>query len=181
MDKPMALALVALGLLLGPGYFIFQHFFTGSVLAAGEIPVADTAAETLPAYASAPVHVPADAGPLRVLLRLTASHGSWQPPHPPRNRYELRLLRGQAEMARSELELSPSHVEADRIDGRHIAATLEQPPPGEYRLLVRAIAAPELKLDGLEVEWRRNAQPMDQRLFYAGLGLLAAGVLLLLW
>lgn len=178
MGKSMALALLALGLLLGPGYFIYMHFFTGAVLAAGEAPL-DSAGGGLPVYASAPVRVPADAGPLRVLLRLTASHGAWQPPHAPRNVYEARLLHGQTEVARGEITLTPSNVEADRVDLRQIAATLDRPTAGEYRLLLSATAAPEMGLDGVEVEWRRNAQAMDERLFYAGLGLLATGVLLL--
>ena len=69
-----------------------------------------------------------------------------------------------------------SHFQTYRVP----LSRFDVPAAGAYRLLVAETAAPNLQIDKLELEIRRNVRSPDPRVVWTGAGLLAVGFALLL-
>ena len=172
--RPVALALLVIGLVLGPGYFVYAKFFSGG--SAGTYPLTPRSGGFEPvAFSLVP-----EASPARLVLRLSVQYG---PSHDgasvPRNRYLTTVTRGGAQVAESPFELVANSVESSFQELVWDLATLEVADPGEYRLTLEEISPPGMQVTGASVELRRNVLTADLRVVWAGAGLIALAVVML--
>lgn len=172
--RPVALALLVVGLVLGPGYFVYAKFFSGG--SAGSFPLTARQGGFEPvAFALAP-----EASPARLVLRLSVQYG---PSHDgasvPRNRYRTTVTRGAAQVAGSPFELVANSVESSFQEFVWDLATLEVAAPGEYRLTLEETSPPGMQVTGASVDLRRNVLDPDLRVVWAGAGLIGLAVAML--
>jgi hypothetical protein len=172
--RTVALALLVVGLLLGPGYFVYAKFFSGA--AAADYPLAPRQGGFEPvAFPVAP-----EASPLRLVLRLSVQYG---PSHDgasvPRNRYRATVTHGEVPVSERDVELVANRVESSFQEFAWDLATLQVAAPGEYRLGLEETSPPGMQVTGASVEVRRNVLDPDLRVVWAGAGLIGLAVAIL--
>ncbi len=173
--RPVALALLVLGLLLGPGYFVYAKFFSGTAAASHPLVPRQGGFEPV-TFTVAP-----EASPLRLVLRLSVQYG---PSHDgasvPRNRYRAVVSRGGVSVSEREVELVANSVESSFQEFAWDLATLEVAGPGEYRLSLEETSPPGMQVTGASVALRRNVMDPDLRVVWAGAGLIGLAVAVLI-
>jgi hypothetical protein len=168
--RPVTLAIFILGLLLGPGYFLYTKYLTGT--AAGTYPLTRTARGFEPLV----LRLPPEMSPVRLILRLSAQHGPSFGGATPRNRYRAAVSRGGATAAETPIELASNTVESSFQEFGHVLATLDVGQASEYRLQIEETAEPGMQVTGASVEVRRNVGEPDMRVVWAGVAMLAVAV-----
>jgi hypothetical protein len=169
--RPFALLLLALGLAAGPGYFLYGKYLTGASV--GTYPLA---AASGGGFAPLALTLEPGMSPVRLVLRLSAEHGSGYPPAP-RNRYRAVVSGEVGVLATSDFELVSSTVESSFQELRYVIGTFPVPTAGAYRLAIEATAEPGMRVTAAQVEVRRNVREPDLRVVWAGVALIGLGVL----
>jgi hypothetical protein len=172
--RPAALVLLALGLALGPGYFLYAKYLTGAGV--GTYPL-----DGAPGGGFAPVAMTLEPGmsPVRLVLRLSAEHGTGYPPAP-RNGYRAVVTGSTGTVATSTFELVSSTFESSFQELGHVVATFEVPAAGEYRVGIEAAGEPQMRVTAAAVEVRRNVREPDLRVVWTGAALIGLAVFALL-
>jgi hypothetical protein len=177
--RPLTLAVLVIGLLLGPGYFLYARHLTGAVV--GTYPVATAAGGRLePVLLS----LSPDMSPVRLILRVSADHGpsyTGAPTAAPRNRYRAAVTREGQVVAESVFELVANTLESSFQEFAEVLATLRIDAPGAYGVQIEETGKPQMRVTAASLELRRNARDPNMRLVWAGAALLGAGLLALLF
>ena len=171
--RPFGFALLVIGLLLGPAYFVYAKFFSG-------VAVGSYALRAGPGgFDPVSVALAPEASPVRVVLRLSVQYGpSKDGPSVPRNRYQAVATRDGAPVAEHSFELVANSVESSFQEFTWDFATLQVTKPGDYRLTLRETAPPEMQVISAYLNVRRTVLEPDLRGVWAGAGLIGLAALL---
>lgn len=173
--KPLFLLLIAIGLVLGPGYWIYAKFYSGErvqTLALQAVPGGGLVTSGFP--------LRADMAPAGLILK---AHGSFAPnmdeAKPPRNAYLARISRDGEPFKEVGITLAATSVsDSNPVFVEHLL-WLETVPPGDYQLLLTPKATPEVTLDQARLEVLAHIQEPDGRVVAAGALLLVVGLMAL--
>ena len=180
MGKAAGIALLVLGLVIGPGTYLGSRFFSGRVLVEAPLTFAiDSEGRPQARFAFS---LPADALPAAVVVQVSASHGPVVTPADlPVDDWTLRVLKDDRPIHEQTMRLRSHTVEATPalVFKESIALDATQ-GSGNYVLEVVPPAAPRMPPDAVRVEVRAGVTPADPTWLVAGLVILAAGLVLLL-
>ncbi|MEW6120784.1 MAG: hypothetical protein AB1593_11920 [Pseudomonadota bacterium] len=179
MGKAPGLALLALGLALGPGLWIAARYFSGQV--GFEAPLRFLAGADGRRAAQVVFPLTDTALPASVIVQAFASHGpALLPADPPGDTWTLRLRRDGRIVREHAMQLQSHTIEATPglvfKDALVIDAAAGS---GDYTLDVALPAAPKLTLESASVQIRTGVREPSTLLLAAGLALAAMGGLLL--
>lgn len=175
MMKTVSLILLAAGLLLGPAYWIYAKFYSGSVAARVPLTKLDAAAGT---WRSAPFRMSADMAPVGLILK---SQGSFAPnmeeSRPPKDLYAA-LLSREGETAKPlGFELKAGSVgNTNPVFNTHLVL-FQVVQDGQYQLEIRPAGPPNIPLSNVELEIRQQLVEPNPNIVMAGLLLLVFGIL----
>lgn len=170
--RPLPLVLIAIGLLLGPGYFLYARYLTGT--AVGSYPLGVAAPFQPVALALRP-----EMSPVRLILRLSAEHGpsyTGTPAPAPRNRYRAVVTRAGEVIAQADFTLVSNTIESSFQEFGEVLATFEVAAAAEYRVALESAAEPQMRVTAASLEVRRNVQDPDLRVVWAGVALLGVAL-----
>lgn len=173
--KALLLLLIAVGLTLGPGYWIYAKFFSGE-------PVQTLALQAVPGggLVTPGFRLRAEMRPAGLILR---AQGHFAPnmdeARPPRNVYLAQVSRDGRPFKEVEVTLAVSSVSDSHPAFVERLLWLEAVPPGSYQVLLTPRAAPEIALEQTRLEVRAHVQEPDGRVVAAGVLLLIVGVMAL--
>ncbi len=177
MGKTPGILLLILGLLLGPGYYVYARFFSGAVVATYPLTAArDASGERFEPVA---LRLTPDMEPVALVLRFSVSHGATiQPTYTPRSDYRVRLLDGERVVLDERFSLQSPEVEStpSRVF-QHALPPLPISRPVSYRLELAAEGAPQMTVHSADVQVRAQVREPDFRLVAAGVGLALLGVI----
>lgn len=177
MHKRTGIILLILGLLLGPGYYVYTRFFSGDVVATQPLPLArDGAGER---FEPVLLSLAPEMQPIGLVLRFTVSHGpTIQPTYTPRSDYRARLLDGERVILDQRFSLQSPEVEStpSRVF-QHALPVLAIEHAGSYRLTVDAEGEPQMTVHSADVQVRANVREPDLQLVAVGAALVAVGLL----
>ena len=176
MSKTAGIVLLTVGLILGPGYFIYTRFYTGREIHPiapsisprhGWGPRAIANLDLLPVM-----------GPLTLIVNLTAAHDSTiSPPDTPHIRYQVRfMLKGEALLTRAftlravQVEATPAEVFKQALPVVKIAT------PGRYQLELLQEDAAGMEIKQASVQVRAGVHHVYGEVVAAGIGLLVVGL-----
>jgi hypothetical protein len=170
--NPMAILCLVLGLILGPGYYIYAKFYSGRPLA--EYPLQ---AQT-DGFVPLSVPLPPDPSPLRLILMLEAEHGPTTG-RVPRNTYTVKVGHVTGSVTR-EISLASVTTESSQQTFLNEIARLDAPHGQSVIVEISAQGEPEMRVRSAAVALRGDVvEPSPAILGLGGL-LLAAGLALLL-
>jgi hypothetical protein len=173
--RPVTLVLLALGLLVGPGYFLYARHLTGTVV--GTYPLATAQGG---GFQSVAISLSPDMSPVRVILRLSAEHGPsvvGTPTAAPRNRYRAVVSRGGQAVAETGVELVSSTIESSFQEFASVVATLEVGTAGEHLVQIEGVGEPQMQATAASLELRRNATDPDMRVVWTGVALIGVALM----
>lgn len=171
------IVLLILGLLLGPGYYIYARFFSGAVVATQPLPLArDTSGQR---FEPVLLNLTPDMQPFGLVLRFDVSHGpTIQPTYTPRNDYRVRLLDGEQVVLDQPFSLQSPSVESTPSQVFQQALPLLQiDRPVSYRLELQAETEPQMTVNSADVQVRAQVRSPDYKLVAAGVALAVVGLL----
>jgi hypothetical protein len=183
----MGTALIALGLVFGPAYYIYARFFSGVLVASFRFDMEESPSLSKPKSAKAsllrvsePVAVPLNPqmDPVRLTLKLRG-HWDTRLVGPVRNRYRARLAHGDALISERVFEVAAAGPDPGSQVYRKVLATLRVPREGDYVFLLEEIAEPEMVASDFQLEVRSNIQYPEMRIVMAGLIMFLSGVIAL--
>lgn len=169
----IAVVLVAVGLLLGPGYYFYHKFFTGRIL--HSIPLLPGADGFQPAsFAVGP-----ESSPIRIVLRASTDHDPVIGNTAPRLRYSAMVRSEPGTEASFPVEFISTSFESEFQEFAAEVATLPVAQTMTYHVALRQTEPSEMRVRSSVLEIRGNATEPDMRLVWSGVFLLVTGALLL--
>lgn len=180
MSKATGWVLLTVGLILGPGYFIYTRFYTGREIT--ELPLALQPISDQRARARASFDLLPEMGQVTLIINLTAAHGpTLSPPDTPHNRYLARIvLNGETVLTHAftvraiQVEATPAEVFKQALP------VLRNVAPGEYRLELIQEGQAEMEVRQASVQVRAGVKHINPAVLAIGLGLLVAGAVVIL-
>jgi hypothetical protein len=175
--KQLALLMILVGAVLGPGYWVYMTFFSGRAVLS--LPLHPLPGGML---ASPEFELPSAALPMSLVVSVQASFTpNLAQERPPRDRYRARLLAGERPLQAADLELAAPSVELSQPVFRQRLFTLDGKPQDRLQLRLEPVGDPVMTLGPVQLQLRAAAGDADPRLVGVGAALLAAGLLGLLW
>lgn len=173
--KTVSLILLAIGLLLGPAYWIYAKFYSGSQAAVIPLSPLDAAAGT---WKSAPFKMSEEMAPAGLILK---SQGSFKPnmeeAKPPKDLYAALLSRAGESAKPLGFELNPGSVSnSNPVFTSHLVL-FQVVKAGEYQLEIQPSAPPNIPLSKVELEIRQNLTEPNSNVVMAGVLALVLGIL----
>lgn len=169
--KPVLLLLIVAGLALGPSYWIYAKFYSGQLAQTLEFIEAEDGR-----LKTAGFRLSGDMRPVGLILK---AQGSFAPnmdeDKPPKNRYQAQIYRDGQLRQEVEIKLATSSVSNSNPAFVERLLWLEAVTPGEYRVVLAPLEAPEITLDQVRLEVRTHIQEPDGRLVAAGMAMLILG------
>lgn len=175
MGKPVGLVLMIVGLIAGPGYFIYARFYSGREIT--ELPLEFHPGMGRRAHAIAAFDLLPVMGPVTVIVNMTATHGPvLSPPNTPQNRYRARIvLNGETVLTHS-FTLRSAQVEATPAEVfKHPLPVMKNLAPGEYKLELIQEGEAEMEIRQATVQVRAGVKHVNAAVLAIGIGLLVAG------
>jgi hypothetical protein len=173
--KNISLLLLAVGLLLGPAYWIYAKFYSGSQAALVPLSKLDAAAGT---WRSAEFKMSADMAPVGLILK---SQGSFSPnmdeSRPPKDLYAALLSRNGEAAKPLGFELNAGSTSNSNPTFNSHLVLFQVVKEGTYQLEIRPAAAPAIALDKVELEIRQKLVEPSPNIVLAGVLLLVFGIL----
>jgi len=178
MIKHISFSLIALGLLLGPAYWIYAKFYTGSEAALLRLSPATPLQGDRPTWRSDLFRLAEDMAPLGLIL-LAQGHFSpnMEERSPPRDLYTATLYRGTEAAKPLGFSLGVGNVSNSNPSFREHLLLMHQVQPGNYRLEVAAVNPPVIQLDRMELQLRQHLLEPDPRIVTGGIVLFILGIL----
>lgn len=173
VSMKMALVLVVVGLLLGPGYYVYQKFYTGRIL--HSIPLAPASDGFQPAS----FVVGPEFGPIRIVLRASADHDPVIDNTPPRLRYTAEVRAEPGATASFPVEFVATSIESEFREFTAEIATLPVAQATTYHVSLRQVEPSGMSVRSAVLEIRGDVSEPDMRLVWGGVLLLGTGALLL--
>lgn len=184
--KRLALALILMGVVLGPGYYALTAFFSGSkmleqrlgekgsrfTLGSGDV------LHFSSANAFQPVEVDLDPAMNTVGLALVFDVVGDVHMEPVRaNVYRAMLISNGTPLLEKAVTLSRGTSQGPDQQRWEEVATLDVPAAGKYVFVLQEAKTPELPVNGITLEVRRNVARVRMEFVWAGVMLIVVGVL----
>jgi hypothetical protein len=178
MIKKIAYALLFLGLILAPGYWILAKFYTGSQ--ASLVPLTPLKAREgeLPVWRSEPFSLTPAMAPAGLIL-LAQGHFSPQmdTSAPPRDLYTATLFRAEASAKPLNFALGVKSLSDSHPVFREHLLLLQRVQPGTYRLEIQAVKPPVIQIERMELLVRQHLHEPDPNVVTGGVVLFILGIL----
>ena len=178
--KMTSLILVLAGLLLGPAYWIYAKFYTGTQLLSVPLTAKTDAATGLQVWQSASFDMKDAAAPVGLIL---IAQGQFSPNmdenKPPKNTYGAILHRDGEASAPLNFILGVKHVSDSNPAFREHLLLMHKVTPGNYDLTVEARSPAEIQIYKMELQVRQNLHEPDPRVVTGGIVLFILGILVL--
>ena len=176
MLKKIFLLLLLVGLVLGPGYWVYGKFFTGTEAARIDLTRADAAPDA--AWRSAPFSLTPDMAPLGLVLN---ANGQLAPnldkSRPPKDRYAAVLFKdGQAAKPLG-FTLGVKNTGERHPAFKEHLVYFQVVQPGRYHVEVTPAAAPEIQLQSMQLEVRQHLHEPDSKLVTIGMVVMILGIM----
>lgn len=169
------ITLLILGVLLGPGYYIYITFFTGQVL--HSIPLAPAQDGFQPASFS----VETKSDPIRIVLQVSTEHAPIVQTTPPKLSYRVTVTRQNHQPQSYPVQLN-ALLATDRElkDFNESITTLPVNEATHYTVSVQQTEPSQMHATKATLIVRERVSSPNMGAVWAGVALLAAGILLLL-
>lgn len=175
MMKTVSLLLLATGMLLGPAYWIYAKFYSGSQAALVPLAKLDAAAGT---WRSAEFRLTAQMVPVGLILK---SQGSFAPNmdenRPPKDLYAALLSRDGERAKPLGFELNAGSIGNSNPTFNSHLVLLQTVKEGSYQLEIEPSGPPNIPLRKVELEVRQHLVEPNPNIVMAGVLLLVLGVL----
>ncbi|HNQ04720.1 MAG TPA: hypothetical protein PKH69_08915 [Thiobacillaceae bacterium] len=178
MIKMLSLALIALGALLAPAYWVYAKFYTGSQAQRLDLTVAEGWAAEARRWVSPDFVLNPDMAPVGLVL-LAQGHFSpnMDESKPPRDLYAVTLYR-QGEAAQPlQISLGVSQVTDTNPSFREHLLLMQHVQPGTYRMEVTALKPPVIQIERMQLQVRQHLHEPDPRIVTAGIVVFILGLL----
>jgi hypothetical protein len=173
--KTISLLLLAAGLLIGPAYWIYAKFYSGSQAALVPLSKLDAAAGT---WHSAQFKMSAEMAPVGLILK---SQGSFEPSmdesRPPKDLYAALLSRNGESAKPLGFELNAGSTGNTNPTFNTHLLLLQTVKEGNYQLEIRPSGPPNIPLRKVELEVRQHLVEPNPNVVMAGVLLLVFGIL----
>ena len=175
MMKTVSLLLLAAGMLLGPAYWIYAKFYSGSRAALVPLTRLDAAAGS---WRSAEFTMAAEMAPVGLILK---SQGSFAPNmegnRPPRDLYAALLSRDGERAKPLGFELNAGSVANSNPAFTSHLVLFQTVKDGSYQLEIEPSDPPSIPLQKVELEVRQHLVDPNPNIVMAGVLLLVLGIL----
>lgn len=176
--KMLSLALIICGLLVGPAYWIYNKFYTGSEAALLTLKPAESKPGLARTWQSEPFRLEAGMAPAGLIL---VAQGHFSPnmdeSRPPSDSYSATLARDGSAAQPLAFKLGVKHVSDSNPAFREHLVLMQKVQPGEYTLTVAQAAEPAIEIDRMQLQVRQHIREPDPNIVMAGIGLLVLGIL----
>lgn len=173
--KTISLILLAAGMVLGPAYWIYAKFYSGSQAALVPLTQLDAAAGT---WRSAEFNMTAEMAPVGLILK---SQGSFAPNmeenRPPKDLYAALLGRDGESAKPLGFELSAGSVGNTNPTFNTHLVLFQTVKAGRYHLEITPSGPPSIPLQKVELEVRQHLVEPNPNIVMAGVLLLVFGIL----
>jgi hypothetical protein len=178
--KKLAFALLAVGLAVGPAYWIHAKFFTGSEAALLTLKPAEAKPGLARTWQSAPFMLDQAMAPAGMIL-LAQGHFSpnMDENRPPRDSYSATLSRDGVAAKPLAFSLGVKYVSDANPAFREHLLLIQKVQPGQYSLTVAQAAEPAIEIDQMQLQVRQHLKEPNPNVVMAGIGLIVAGLLVL--
>lgn len=174
MMKTLSLLLLVVGLLAGPGYWVYAKFYTGSQAALVNLEKRGGG----PAWRSAEFTLSPDMAPAGLILH---AGGHFAPnmdeSKPPRDRYAAVLHKDGVAAKPLAFSLGVKHVSDSNPEFKEHLLFLQSVQGGRYQLEVSPAAEPDIVLDRMRLEVRQHLHEPDSKVVTVGMVVMVLGIL----
>ena len=179
MMKVLSIALLVLGLLVGPGYWIYGKFYTGSEAALLTLTAAPGTKGAPPRWQSGEFSLREAMAPVGLVL---VAHGhvaadDADPGIPPKDLYTATLYRGDEAAKPLGFSLGLKRVTEGEQTFREHLLLMQKVRDGRYRMVVSGVSPPRIHIDAVQLQVRRNLHEPDPHVVTAGIVLFVLGIL----
>lgn len=169
----MSIALLLIGFLLGPGYYVYVRHFSGRLQTTQAFPITGTQIGPID------IRVAPEINPVGLVLRFSAAHAATaHPPNSPHSGFHAKLFDGERVVLDQRFSLMATSVESTP------AAIYQQALPlfdadraAAYRLTLQLEGESQMQINSVDVQVRASAREPDLRLVALGGVLLLLGVI----
>ena len=181
MRKPLSLVLLVIGLVLGPGYWVYGKFYTGSEALLMKLTADTPGPDGIQHWRSEPFQLHTDMAPAGLII-LAQGHFSpnMDENKPPKDLYTATLSKGEEAAKPLGFTLGVKHVSDSNPAFREHLVLMHQIQPGDYRLEVTSVNPPSIQIDSMQLQVRQHLHEPDPRLVTAGIVSFVLGLLGLL-
>lgn len=178
MIKMTSFALIVLGLLLAPAYWIYARFYTGSQSALLSLTSSISHDTGQIVWQSGDFALGEDMAPVGLIL-LAQGHFSpnMDESKPPKDLYTATLSRDTEAAKPLNFSLGVSHVSDSNPAFREHLLLLQQVRPGNYRMVVTALNPPAIQIENMQLQVRQHLHEPDPRVVTGGIVLFILGIL----
>lgn len=180
MTKILIYALLALGLLLAPAYWIYAKFYTGSQAALLPLSALAPEGDGIRAWKSESFSLRAEMAPVGLVL---LAQGTFSPNmgegKPPRDHYTATLARDGETAKPLDFSLGAANVSDSNPMFREHLLLMHKVQPGNYHLLVSSRTPPDIQIQRMQLQVRQNLHEPDPRIVTTGIILLISGIIAL--
>jgi hypothetical protein len=173
--KTLSLLLLAAGMLLGPAYWIYAKFYSGSQAALVPLTITDAAAGI---WRSQVFRMTADMAPVGLILK---SQGSFTPnmdeSRPPKDLYAALLSREGESAKPLGFELNAGSIGNSNPTFNSHLVLFQAVKEGGYQLEIRPSGPPSIPLQKVDLEVRQHLVEPNPNIVMAGVLLLVFGIL----
>lgn len=171
--KAALLLLMAAGLVLGPGYWIYAKLYSGRLAQ-----VLELRPDAAGGLVSGDFRLTGDMGPVGLILKAQGEFAPNMDEHrPPADAYRARVYRDGRLLREVALRLAAAHVSDSHPVFVERLLWLEAVTPGDYRLSLVPAGAPEIRLGKTRLEVRSRVLEPDGRVVAAGAAMVILGAL----
>lgn len=178
--KTLAALLILAGLLVGPAYWIYAKFYTGSEAALITLEADEVKAVQARTWRSQPFRLSPDMAPVGLIL---VAQGHFSPSmdenRPPQDRYSATLAVEGKDAKPLTFTLGVKHVADSNPAFREHLLFMNKVQPGQYTLTVAQAAEPAISIDRMQLQVRQHLQEPDPNITMAGIAMLILGILAL--
>ena len=177
MMKVLFSSLLVLGLLVGPGYWVYGKFYTGSEAALLTLTAAPEAEGALPSWQSGEFSLHEAMAPVGLVL---IAHGhlgdDTDQSTPPKDLYTATLYRGDEAAKPLGFSLSMKRfTEDDQTFHEHLLL-MQKVHDGHYRMVVSGVNPPRIHVDEMQVQVRQNLHEPNPHVVTVGVVLFVLGI-----
>lgn len=181
MENSTGIALLVIGLVLGPGYYVYSHFLSGKEASSHPLTVQKEASGNR--FEPVQIELSPSMGKIGLILRFQTEHGPvMTPTQMPQNAYRAILKSGSRTVLDHPFTLTSNSPEHQALLNYSEAMPVFQADSsGVYLLEISQTGEAGMNLISADVQVRQGVVEPSNTLMTAGLGMLAAGVVLLLF
>lgn len=181
MGTSAGIFLLIIGLVMGPVYYVYGSFFSGSLASTHSLLIRQQGG--FHAFDPLRIELAPGRGKIGLVLRFQTEHGPVvMPTHMPRNQYRAVLKSATRTIFDKPFSLSSTSVEAVALlNFSEALPVFQAEPAGIYQLEISQVDEAGMNLISADVQVRTGVVEPDFKLVTVGVGLLVAGVVALLF